>query len=365
MKKLLTALGLALFMTFSLCASDSANASPACYGKFPNPITDFCWSCVFPIKLFGDMTLISDGQEDFDDGDDQPFCYCDNPPKLGIPMSFWEMDMMEDVTATPGCFPLLGGVEMDVGINADAYGEVSDDDAGVDDGTGMGSTAGTRTRTSFMQNNLYINPVMYLTGAILDDSCLDERGFDVPWISIADPIHNDDELSMIITPYAFPFGGLVAIAAISVDAVAATTGFPLSSLFWAAGAYGHMYPLTGNNESHQSMEQTSRLQVTRTLAELHAAGTIWGSFGSDALCGYYPEIIMDKRQYKLQRIYPTSQMKIGGECCDPIGRSPILTQTNTELPLPGWRDFGYAIFQKRDCCSGSSPNATGSSTSTD
>lgn len=347
MRKTLVTLGLFLFTVFATFNSSSAFAqSGLCTGKFPNPITDFCWECTFPIKLFGDVTLISDGQEDFDDGDDSAFCACDNPPKVGVPMSFWEMDMMTDVTAVPGCFPLLGGVQMDIGINANAYGEVSDDQSG-----GIGET-----RSSFEQVNLYINPVMYLTGAILDDTCLDQRSFDIPWISIADPIHNDDELSMIITPYAFPFGGMLAIGAISADAIAATAGFPLQEMFWAAGAYGHMYPLTGNNESHQSMEQTARLQTVRTLAELHAAGTQWAAFGPDALCGYYPQIIMDKRQYKLQRIYPTSQLTIGGECCDPIGRSPILTQTNTELPLPGWRDFGYAIFHKRDCCSGASPS---------
>ncbi|RFP91848.1 conjugal transfer protein TraU, partial [Pseudomonas fluorescens] len=44
--------------------------------------------------------------------------------------------------------------------------------------------------------------------------------------------------------------------------------------------------------------------------------------------------------------------KIAGKCCSPIGRSAILTESNTEFPLPGYKDFGYGIFRKRDCCGG-------------
>lgn len=340
MKKLLMALG---FVATALLSTVSSADEGVCTGKFPNLISDVCWSCMFPIKLFGSTELISDGQEDFDSGNQSAFCTCDNPPKVGIPTSFWEFDMMTDVTTVPGCFPLLGGVKVNVGVNADAFGYISDDQS-----SGIGST-----RDSFMQVNFYINPAMYVMGAILDDTCMDNRGIDVPWMSFADPTHNDDELAGILTPYAFPFGSMLAIGAMSADAVAAATGFPLSTIFWAAGSYGHMYPLTGRNEAHLSMEQTARLQTTRILAKLHAAGTQWAAMGGDAMCGYYPQIIMDKRQYKLTRLYPKPETaKIAGKCCSPIGRSTILTESNTEFPLPGYKDFGYGIFRKRDCCGG-------------
>ncbi|WP_301338989.1 TraU family protein, partial [Klebsiella pneumoniae] len=91
------------------------------------------------------------------------------------------------------------------------------------------------------------------------------------------------------------------------------------------------------------------MQTTRILAKLHAAGTQWAAMGGDAMCGYYPQIIMDKRQYKLTRLYPKPETaKIAGKCCSPIGRSTILTASNTEFPLPGYKDFGYGIFRKRD-----------------
>ena len=74
------------------------------------------------------------------------------------------------------------------------------------------------------------------------------------------------------------------------------------------------------------------------------------------MCTLYPQIIMDKRQYKFQRLYPRPQTtKINGRCCDPLGRSTILTESGTEAPTSDFRDYGYAIFRKRDCCSGATP----------
>jgi conjugal transfer pilus assembly protein TraU len=327
-----------------LSTGNFSYAGAQCTGKFPNLITDVCWSCAFPIKIFGSMSLFSNGAEDFPSGPKKPLCFCGNNIKVGVPISFWEFDLMTDVTSTPGCFPLLGGVRVNVGANRDAYGMTTD--------IAIGDLK-RQTKESFRQVNLYINPAMYVIGAILDDTCLDNRGIDVPWISFADPTHNDDELAGLLTPYAFPFGSLLAIGAISADAVSASLGFPRQEIFWGAGSFGSMYPLTGNNTAHMSNEQSARLQTTRVLAKTHAIGMQKAAFGDDGMCNYYPQIIMDKRQYKFQRLLPKPQtQKIKGRCCDPIGRSTILTESNTELPINGWRDFSYAIFRKRDCCSG-------------
>lgn len=335
-----------LLTAVAAIASSPASADSMCQGSFPNLITDVCWSCTFPLKLFGQAAFNSAGGEDYTSSDKTSVCSCKSPPTVGIPMSFWELNQMTDVTATPGCFPMLGGARVNVGVNSDAYGHNGSNDQG-----GM-----AQARESFRQVNLYINPAMYIMGAVLDNSCMDNRGIDIPWVSFADPTHNDEELANMLTPYAFPFGSMVAIGAMSADAVAATAGFPIPEIFWAAGSFGPMYPLTGTNQAHLSNEQTARLQTTRVLAKLHAAGTQWAAAGNDAMCSYYPQIIMDKRQYKLQRLYPRPQTeKINGKCCDPIGRSTILTESGTEAPLSTFRDFGYAIFRKRDCCSGAFP----------
>ena len=345
MRKIMKRLRGAALVVAAVAATMASTAGELCEGNFPNLITDVCWSCTFPIKLFGKPALTNAGGEDYESSS-KVICACKSPPTVGIPTSFWELNQMTDVTMTPGCFPMLGGARVNVGVNSDAYGHSGDvKSAGMD-----------RMRDSFRQVNLYINPAMYIMGAVLDNSCMDNRGIDVPWVSFADPTHNDEELANILTPYAFPFGSLVAIGAGTADSIAAQFGFPISEIFWFAGSQGSLYPLTGQNQAHLSNEQSGRLQTIRVLAKLHAAGTQWTAAGDDAMCSYYPQIIMDKRQYKLQRLYPRPQtLKINGKCCDPIGRSTILSESGTEAPLTSFRDFGYAIFRKRDCCSGVYP----------
>ena len=330
-RKLYIALLLAALIPFSNPAG-AANAG-LCVGKFPNLITDICWSCTFPITFMG--IPLSSGQDYTSRTSNSPVCLCANQAKAGIPTSFWEMVYMTDVTNIPGCFPLLGGVMIDTGINSQEYGADSNE-----------------TGESFQQINEYINPAMYLMGAVVDSTCMDGRGFDVPWVSFADPTHNDDSLSMILTPYAYPFAGLPALAAGSVDAVAASAGFPLPQLFWVAGAWGPMYPLTGNVAARVSRDQMGRLQTARLLAKLHAMGTQYSAAGDGAMCGYVPQLIMDKREYKLTRLLPFPEPKLLGGCCQPIGRSTILSESGTQAPTPSMKDFGYAIFRKRDCCSG-------------
>ena len=69
-----------------LCVIGSADVSATCVGKIVNPITDICWTCIFPITIAG-VKVAS--------GEDTPnsrslTCICKDPPRVGIPISFWE-----------------------------------------------------------------------------------------------------------------------------------------------------------------------------------------------------------------------------------------------------------------------------------
>ena len=54
-----------LVMAFMVLAATFARESMAgvCQGKFANPITDICWSCLFPLTL-GGTPIMTMGQED-------------------------------------------------------------------------------------------------------------------------------------------------------------------------------------------------------------------------------------------------------------------------------------------------------------
>jgi len=58
MKKSILVFGLVFASTF-------ADAAQVCNGQFMNPISDVCWDCAFPIKLFG-QKLTSGTGDDYD-----------------------------------------------------------------------------------------------------------------------------------------------------------------------------------------------------------------------------------------------------------------------------------------------------------
>lgn len=343
-----------------------AQADDLCPNKFPDFINDICWSCMFPFRVFG-ANLMGGLNEDFDtDANSKPWCACLTSLKIGTPVSFWEMSYIVDVHTQPGCLPTLAGMRLPVTWVDDQYGVVQHQK--------------DRTTQAFMNSAYYVSPMMYLLEAVLDDTCSDRSAFDVGWTSEFDPTWSDDELALIKMPISFAFGTLPAIMAAGPDALAAMTGFPLNDVFWQAGSWGPIYPLTGSVATYHSREQMSRLEVTKMLAEAHAMREMAGLFskgsgrsyacepgeaGCDgdtttaAMCAgspfdMPPQLIMKKKQYKMQRIFPTPQttkLALGG-CCSPIGRTTILQEAMTELPTAGYKDYGYAIFRKRDCCAG-------------
>lgn len=309
-----------------------------CTGAFPNLISDICYDCMFPISLAGNAMSFGVSGDDYQSGaGSSPICVCLSNLSIGIPLSFWEPTFMVDVTNKPGCMPLLGGIDISPPYNSMEYG------AEKKDGAHLGATK----KSAFMHVNEYVNPVMTALGVISDSPCLDTRGFDVPFLSWADPTWNDDSLAMILTPYGYAFAGLPSVAAEMPDAILATFGFPSASLFWVAGAWGAMYPVTGNVSVANSPEQVAHLLIARLFAKLHAAGVQQSTAGRDALesCGAlgFPEFLMDKRQYKTNRTFPWPD-----NMCTPIGRPLLIQEKGAARPQD--KDYGYFIFRKKDCC---------------
>lgn len=88
----------------------NVQAYSKCVGRFVNPLSDICWSCLFPITIGGMKVSES--------GEDTPnprrlVCTCTKPiPRIGIPISFWEPVRLVDVTRTPYCLVNMGGMQM-------------------------------------------------------------------------------------------------------------------------------------------------------------------------------------------------------------------------------------------------------------
>lgn len=340
MKKLLLKICLAVAgaATTASIYSQELGIGPVCRGKFPNLINDICYDCMFPVTLAGNSLDFGTDGDDYDSGvGSSPGCVCLASAAAGVKLSFWEPSFMVDVTNKPGCMPLLGGVDISPPYNALEFGVVKANAAAI---------RGTQ-KSSFMHVNEYINPVMTALGVISDSPCLDNRGFDTPFISWADPTWGDDALAMILTPYGYAFAGIPSVAAEMPDALLATFGFPSETLFWVAGAWGPMYPVTGNVAVANTPEQVAHLLVARVFAKLHAAGLKQTTAGNEALrsCGSLgvPEFLMDKRQYKTNRTFPWPD-----NMCTPIGRPLMMQEKGAARPQD--KDYGYFIFRKKDCC---------------
>lgn len=307
-----------------------------CQGQFMNPITDICWSCVFPITL-GGKAVNALGQEDTSNPGTS-LCTCTNPPMVGVAIGFWEPVRLLDVTRAPYCLVSLGGIKMDPGIPA-PIGEVRQQE--------------DLTRQSFWQAHWYTNPLLYWLKVLLDDRCLEEGSLDVAYLTEVDPLWADDELTLILNPESFLFGGPAAQAVCAADCVASTAGFGLNSLFWCAGCNGSLYPLNGRVQAHVSSVQASSLIAERMAAKMHRELLVWAASGTDGLCGYYPQPVMDKSNYKFQMTYPVAQTgssNTDGRCCQPFGRSTLIYGAGKQIPY--LENYGYQIFRKRNCCQG-------------
>ncbi len=326
---------LAVFFMAWFALASAARADSTCHGRFVNPITDICWSCIFPMTI-GGTTLLSDGQEDTANPS-SPVCYCSNPPRIGLSIGFWEPARLVDVTRTPFCMVGLGGIQLDPGIDVPRGAQVGHD---------------SQTRDSFYQVHWYANPILTWLEVLLDFPCLEKGSLDLVYLTEVDPLWADDELTAILNPEAVLFANPLAKAACAADCVAATAGFPLASLFWCAGCQGSIYPMDGHVATHIGGVQASTLLAQRMAAKMHRQLATWGASGNAGLCGYYPQPIMDKTQYKMQMVYPVpNTQKDGGTCCQPFGRSTIVWGAGKEFPVAG-EDFAYQIFRKRNCCAG-------------
>lgn len=323
----------------------SAHANITCQGRFVNPISDICWSCLLPISI-GPVKVgggVAPRKRDTKNPS-SPLCMCmkKGTPIPGITLGFWEPVRMIDITRTPYCMVGLGG--MSIGpASADRISSYSR------------ATSKKHTHhNSFYHVHYYIYPLIYWLELITDLICLEKGTFDVAYLSEFDPTWNDPKLQTLMNPEAFLFGNIAAQAACAVDCAVSTLDKGLDSAFWCAGCYGNMYPLSGANADHVGGIQSSSLYAARIIAKMHKTGLAKETSTSEnkfpkagnRICRKVISFKIKKSQYKLQLAYPTSKTTLG---CWPIGLSDMIYSAFKEYPHDG-QDWSYVVWRKKNCC---------------
>lgn len=333
---LTTSLLAALLLT--LTTSVSAAGVATCTGKFPNPITDICWSCILPLSIGGARIGNFGDQEDIDNPS-SPLCTCGVNPIIGLSIGFWEPARHVEAVRKPFCLTSLGGIDLNPGIPAPEAARFTRSEGDGDGG-------------SFYQAHFYVNPVLYYLEVVTDFPCLEKGSFDLAYLTEVDPLWADDELTLIINPDAVLFANPVAIAACAADCVAASLGFGIREMFWCAGCQGGLYPMNGHVPYHLGGVRTAALMAQRLTAKMHRELIAWGWHGTPGLCGPYFLPVMDKAAYKTQLTHPIpATSKETGKCCQPFGRQTVTWSAGKEYPVRG-EDFSFILFRKRNCCVG-------------
>src|SRR5690606_22389352 len=208
------------------------------------------------------------------------------------------------------CFPLLGGLYLNVPVNEYMLG--------VNNDQPRGGFHGGSSPAAFRWVHGYTNPLMYLMEVLLDDACTTKGSLSPEWPSEVDPAYDDWEISSAMNPLAFAVANMTAIVAGTADSLSALSDFPRPELFWVAGSWGNIYPYSGWVYPHITNEMTARLLSTRLLAWQHEFKSMASFYGAANSCSdsgsWQP--IMDKRQYKFSRLLPFPQTtNIDGHCC--------------------------------------------------
>lgn len=316
----------------SLILISCVNISHAkCVGKMVNPVSDICWKCVFPIRIMGEK--VTEGKRDPKTSPKRPLCVCQKGaiPEVGIPIAFWEPARLVDVTRTPYCMVGLGGMElMKAGSRGKGTSDIDTDDM---------------TKSGFYHAHWYVYPVLYILEALTDLVCVEQKDFDLGYLTELDPFWAGGDKSTILNPEAILFGNPIAQAACAADCISATANLPLDALFWCAGCQGSLYPFTGHVKGQYGGVQASLLIATRFMAKLHRMLLMREHAGEGALCSPYLQPMIQKSHYRLQMTYPLPKT----DWCPPPGHTDITWNMGKEFPYKG-EDFGYLVWRKRDCC---------------
>lgn len=320
MKKIL--LAIILLIPNSIYAQDVTEAisvdsvmCPSSKVIGPKMITDVCWNGLFPMYIAGVRTAGKSKYAPSGRNTDR-LCACGGDlskgelPIAGTTLGMYWPKYLLTVTKKPYCFPELNGLEM-----ASELGLVSRFNIGNQDQS-LTSSEDDANQSSWSWH-LASFPVTHIMETFTDFTC-DRSGYityDLIWISETLPHHYDPSLASFLIPETALFASPLVLPFLAVDCVASTVGEPIDELFFTAGCWGKMYPLTANTGSNPDKVASKSLMATRAFYFLSRIGVIDRTMGEDAVCQTRKMPFLKRSQYRFQQMWPMTEAKSDDSLC--------------------------------------------------
>lgn len=324
-----------ILLTLSIMGLGShAWAADGCKGRFFNPIADPDWNNFFPITIMG---LDVGGNSNPPKMKVPPICFC--PSVLGIPLpgigiSYWQPMYIAEIEKTAGCSSSLNGMKILSGYD------------GLNSEQAFFNPDKQAAQSTRMQLHWYEYPLFAILDIFKEIGCSSSNGFNLAYVSEIDPTWQDDVWAGIFNPESALFATPVAQLACTVDSVAANFSYPVDALFWCAGSWGQVYPLSGNANQALYPFQLNQLILGKFLARSARAGLAWQTIGPDAVCQAHPNPIWVKSQYRVNQVYPIRRR--GAPLV--VGALPTKQRPNMVTNSPGQDSTVDLIWQGQQCC---------------
>lgn len=268
-------------------------------------LTDICWTCTYPIKLLGGVL---GNLADAPAGSyDKYFCSCDTSQgrKWGVSAGLFQVAKIVENTRVPFCSPTMGGYRF-----AKSFMPLGGRNSQAAQVEGKGE--------SFHSTHVYAFPAFHIMDLLVSNTCSTGGyvDFDLIMPSELDPCWTDPEMALYCQPEAVFFNNDVAqmgSGLIDCPACSLPKPKPVDDIFWTAGCWGSIYPMSGHIVPGDHLIRDSSLLAARAMTAMHRRGLAKNTMGEDAICGKgndFPHL--KKSMYKMSMIFPAPEAKGSG-----------------------------------------------------
>lgn len=316
-----------VILSLLLILGASMAEAGTCSGRYINPVTDVCWTCLLPMTI--GQTPVAPGTLPDTTNPSSPIGWCGSPiPRVGLNIGYWEPFAVTDVTPTPYCMVNLGGIIMDLGV-----------------GVGEGGREMSEQNGAFYHAHWYKYPLISWLNLITSSGCMEGGDLDIAYFSELDVTWNDDELAAIYSPEDMLFSNPASQAACSADSIGVSTLHLLPSdlLYWCAGSQGSMFPLSGHVGEVSSPMQAAVLLSERLDFKMHRLFLVKDT-SSTSLCNEYSPITLPKSRYR----YQLTNTIADASHCYPFGYTTLFWEAGNLNPADA-SHFGFLMWRKRNC----------------